>query len=206
MKKKIISLITAAATALTIGTAAQAAETDPQETVIIAGHECWCEDGYYFTNVDGEKCQVINLDDCGQVVENEQNDIVTYGSINGVYYDADLSSGQTFCEIINITNGDDETSTFFIGGDKGLVSAELTTEYVISATYNITIWYNFGISKNDWQEEPPQTLKYNLAIQTHKFFIGTGRRDDCIFKIVFHKEGSSTTQKEFKYWIKKGTM
>ncbi len=204
--KKIISLVTAAATALSIMATAHAAETKPQENVFIAGHECWVENGYYFTDVDGEKCQVINLDDYIQVDLNEQNGIEPYSTINGVYYDAELPLDQYYEGRINITNGDDETPTFFIDGTAGVDSVEVKTNFILPTSYNVTVWYNFGISSDAWQDDDPQTITFFAPIQTHKFFIGTARQNDCLFKMVFHKAGSSTTETNFRYWIKAATM
>lgn len=61
--KKMTAAVLSLVMTVTMGASAYADELDVQEHVQIHGHDCTVENGQYYTVIDGERCQVINLDD-----------------------------------------------------------------------------------------------------------------------------------------------
>ncbi len=64
MKRKITALFLAVVAALSSTVTVYAEEAiEQRETVRVGNYNCWVEDGEYYTEYNGEVCQVINLDE-----------------------------------------------------------------------------------------------------------------------------------------------
>lgn len=202
--KKLFSVFLALTMAFSLGIAAQADEYETKDTITVSGYECWNEDGEYFTEIDGEKCQVIILDNFIQPMTLSSYVQKQSTASKKPKYDVDLSNGEQYEGRINITQGDDITPRFFRKRSPGTCSFEISTGFVFNTSYNVTISFEmydeYGNLLNNYLEH--ETLSFNFMIKTHKFFVGTLTNADCVCQITFHQSGSSETERNFKYWIK----
>lgn len=207
--KKIISLFTAIFTALSITITTQAEDVELKDTKQVCGFECWGDNGMYYTYVDGEVCQVIDLNDLpaqAQIstcsLKSEDSVLSTNEKIN--YY-IDLSDGHTYQGRIDITNGDCTTPTFYAERNCPKATLEVSTKFVLPTTYYVTVYYNYLDEYDNvgsgWTNEN-KTLTFYFPIQCHRFYIGTGVQAAHVCKMTFHKEGSSTSETNFLYWVK----
>lgn len=85
-------------------------ESEPRETVRVGQFDCWVVDGDYYTEYDGEICEVINL---GDMTAKRVDEVQLLSNATSSWeYDnveIDISDGRKYQGLINIERYDDFT-------------------------------------------------------------------------------------------------
>lgn len=201
--KKAISMATAAALAVSMMSTAPAfaeeADTSVEfvgtdgntytltETAKLGDYDCWVMDGMYFTEIDGEICQVIDLSQLNWVDADEPISRET---------EVDLSDGSEYAGQINITDGD-YTTPIFIGctkdTDADKISYCIHADVFKSNLYMVDI-YGYDVYDQRWKYtggDEQQRFNFSFVTPTKILFNGMSSAAYSKVKITFLKEGST---------------
>lgn len=194
MKRQIISLLTAVCTVLSIGAAAAAAPVQQEQTQIheytvqVGEYECYVENDQYFTEIDGETYQVINVDDF--VSAKDYSFLSSMDSDSWQNKDEISIVDSPYSGTLNISKGDDSTP-IFVGRSSGNAKGfQIHCGFVFKNTYSVTAHlYN---SIYDRWDENDITLTFSAASGQDKvLFVGTMVKYYTKACVTFHKSGST---------------
>ncbi|MBQ9949016.1 MAG: hypothetical protein IJO91_11585 [Oscillospiraceae bacterium] len=200
MKKKVLSLVCALSTFLSIGMSASAESISAdstvalKETVQVGEYQCYVENGQYYTVLDGETYLVINLD---EAMPCSSNDGV---SVASVQTDQEIDiNGSSYNGQIDISNGDFATP-IFCGDENGLPRGyQISTGFIFENVYQVTPRV-FNTAYNAWVNQNTVTIAFGLFQQTKILYTGTTATVCSKAQFIFHKDGS-TGEPVFNYTI-----
>lgn len=198
MKKKVLSLVCALSTFLSIGMSASAESISAdstvalKETVQVGEYQCYVENGQYYTVLDGETYLVINLD---EAMPCSSNDGV---SVASVQTDQEINlNGGSYNGQINISNGDCSTPVF-CDEESGIPRGyQISTGFIFENVYQVTPRV-FNTAYNAWVNLDTVTVAFGLFQQTKILYTGTTSTIYTKAQFVFHKNGS-TGEPVFNY-------
>lgn len=205
-KKRIMAMLIAVATVLSLSltVSAEGMTTETKlnsETVRVGNFDCWVENGCYYTEHDGETCQVINLDeltprrasDADLLSSDQYLDWENRNVVYNIGYDDERVG------LICIEDKDDYTP-IYAGNPQGkIVSYQLRTEFFWRNMYDIS-FFTYDSDVEDWHEYR-KNIYFGVGATKKVLLSGTVTKHTTKACIYFHKE-TSTGEKTFNYWFK----
>lgn len=203
IKRRILAMFIALSAMFSLTATVHAEDvTETRNTVNIGGYDCWVEDGEYYTEYDGETCQVINLDEITPQPVSEMN--LRYSPSSWEYnnVELDISDGREYQGLINIKKYDDFTPIFIGTPNDHDFSYQITTKFIFTNKYSIS-FFTFDSDENTWSE---YLMTVYLGFGSNKKILVSGQATPHTTKccVYFHKDGS-TGEEVFNYWFKQIT-
>ena len=168
-----------------------------QITEKIGEYDCWLIDGQYYTALDDEIYQVINLDELNW--EHDTLAAQTSSGSRGSGNEVDLSNGKAYHGSVDISNTNFTTSTF-IGytktSEKKHIAYSIHTEFLFTNKYSVKI-YGYNPVTKEWNITNT-TLAFNGFGKTKVLFSGTTGIAPSKMYLTFIK-ASSTGEQVFNY-------
>ena len=189
--KQAIKKLTSAALALAMGVSMAgnvfASEIEETEYVQVAGYTCTVEDGRYYTEIDGEKYLVINLDEL--MPEFAEAAIAAYAeeklpAVNPLL----ANDSEIYSDTVNLNRGDYISPIIDCNPTSGLIMK--TYSALFPSSVNLIV--HMHIDKIYWVPTKPYTLWFD-AVNTSRNLILAGYAAQVVkqCKIEFLKDGTS---------------
>lgn len=170
-----------------------------QATKKIGDYDCWSINGQYYTILNDEICQVINLDELNWEYDTYVTQASSVSSQNN--NEIDLSSGNKYQGKVDISKTNFTTPTF-IGykstTQKNKISYSFHTEYFFPNKYSVKI-YGYDPILKKWMTTE-DTFVFDFFGKTKVLFNGTTGVSPSKIYITFLKSGS-TGEPVFNYWF-----
>lgn len=179
-KRKIISILLALSTTLSIANTAHAEDViETKRTVKIGNYDCWSENGEYYTEINGEVGLVINLDELSSQSDTNQISLLSETMLDWEHgnVEFDLTDGKSYNGLITLKNNDDYTPIFRIVTEQSALSSLMFyTKFVLPNKYKITI-LTYNANTSEWNYAEPKTVTLSLAVRYFLIVSGTETRD-----------------------------
>lgn len=201
--KKIISAALSAAIFSVSSTVAFAQDNAPQvssqELIRVGEYDCYVENGQYFTELDGEKCLVINLDDYVSAASSTQN----VSNNSGYDWLDDLQEVHlSYSGTVDVSNGNFTTPVFLAKQkeDGNYSGFQISTGFWLNTTYTADVYfYNCYVGVEKWECAQNVDLTFNLIAQTRILFTGTMVNFYKKACLVFHQVEPGHSDPVFNY-------
>lgn len=201
--RRIIPAFLSAAIFLASSTVAFAqdnvSQTPVNEQIRVGDYDCYVENGQYYTELDGEKCLVINLDDY------DSSYISAQQSANASEYrwlDERQTVKLSYSGSVDVSKGDFTTPVFLASEkDEGYYCGfQIGTGFWRPTSYTIDLYYyNSYPGINKWQYTPNVKITFTLLAQNKILFTGTAVHFYKKACLVFHQVDSNHSNPVFNY-------
>ena len=193
--KQPIKKLTSAALALAMGVSMAgnvfANEIEETEYVQIAGYTCTVEDGQYYTEIDGERCQVINLNDYIPEVTTVSADEYANEEDNNSLPGAKASGPLLYSDTVNVERDGDYRSP--------LIKCKPTVNFIIkiqdslNGRVSLEMLLYGPVNDSSIGAIEKYTYHFNLFVTENKLVISTEEvallTERC--QVLIFKEGTT---------------
>ncbi len=176
-----------------------ASQVSAQELIRVGDYDCYVENGQYFTELDGEKCLVINLDD---YVSTDASTQRSSNSTGDEWLDELQEVNLSYSGTVDVSNGDFTTPVFLARQkENGYYSGfQISTGFWFSTSYTADLYYyNVYSGINKWECIPDLKLTFSLTSQSRVIFSGTMVHFYKKACLVFHQVDSNHRDPVFNY-------